>query len=427
MDSLSRNNPKSSRALVAAQVHPIVTNVLDHIWFVPRLICVKRPVPCTVRMVPLVAIIILMQPVPLAVVCTFFQLVLHRIIFTGSKMVSLTLLNTLFLFCVFSLFFLVRHSDSQQYFYTVEECVAGKYGNDRSSFSCADDYPDFPNCEKCGSFTLCVKDQKSCAELGLQHLEDAQPGTPEQYPLLLQSRAGVQCLGATTNFNYYTESCFNTTHVQITQGECVNGAKIRDQEALRSCQVYGEDANRNYCHQCGASVTCSSQRESHLECLQSQSSPAMLGTCPNPDSNTALSIPPSSTSTSSSSDLSSSFGCLDDQTFYTNFATCQNGQFVSEKNGFICVTTFPGYSYCLTCHGVNICSAQQTTCEALGITASTTTTTTTSTPTLSSHHNDIHIAAKSRSHAVSWRMTWTSTTTLLLIAWASTGLALSFL
>ena len=102
---------------------------------------------------------------------------------------------------------LVRCSDTKTYFYTVDECVAGKYGHDRSNFTCADDYPDFPYCESCGSFTLCAKDQSSCTELGLQALVDAPPGTPMQYPIMTPpTDTEVECRAdgaATVNFNFF--------------------------------------------------------------------------------------------------------------------------------------------------------------------------------------------------------------------------------
>lgn len=220
-----------------------------------------------------------------------------------------------------------------------QTCTGGRLETDNSEQACATKYADTPRCLACISALFCAAEgDVTCETFGSTPLV-AEPVThPDNHD-------GVDCPTSIVNVNYYQESCFNSTHVRLLQGDCSNGSKLKSQSNLVACSEYGEDESRKYCHKCGMSVSCSSMPERDRACDR---------------------VYHDRTCDADASDLRGNFGCLNDEIFFTDFASCTSGVYTSETNGFRCDDAFQGTKYCNTCGNLNLCTDQKRSCSELG-------------------------------------------------------------
>lgn len=222
---------------------------------------------------------------------------------------------------------------------TTQKCSGFQIQTNKKEQDCATKFFDTPRCLACNSASFCVAEgEVTCATFGSVPLVT---GSPEA-----GARDGVKCPASNIKMNYYQELCYNSTHVRLLQGDCSNGNKLKSQSTLISCTNYGEDDSRAFCHECGVSVSCSNHAERELACER-----------PFPDR----------TCNDDTSDLRGLFGCLNEEIFFTEFATCGGGLYSSEMNGFRCANTFEGSKYCNTCGSLNLCLDQKRACSDLGL------------------------------------------------------------
>ncbi|KAL7566414.1 hypothetical protein ACA910_000897 [Epithemia clementina (nom. ined.)] len=314
--------------------------------------------------------------------------------------------------------------DENTFFYSIASCANGDLSTNKAIDECGKVFGGFPFCASCDSFQICSTEAKTCSELGMHQAvldvnageessndvnageessndvnageessndvnageessndvnagEESSKGGGSQSnivgsldadftgddPAPITDDDGLDCGTVSVNMNYYFEECFNGTHVKLSQGECINGLKERQQTMLQSCADFGEDPGRQYCHQCADAVVCSNSDSSILVCEMTAN--VNSNDLQREGEQQGGNLPVVCGETISH--LSGSYGCYDDEIFTTLFHSCHVGRFTAERNAFRCSDQFPGYEKCATCGKVSACRTESATCDNLGL------------------------------------------------------------